>query len=285
MGHGAITQYIDIAQLVLYAFWNFPNKHSQTEARFTTQPKGAGTLTLASYVLWRGPFKPYPFTHYLENHREGYPMETESGRGTLTGWPVPRPKTYLLAHGGEFSVPNDIKSPQVLAAEPAHRWIGSPLVPTGANPMLDGVGPGAWADRADKPDLDYKGRVNIVPLRTIPEFTVQRGDVDPRGLDIIGGDDQVAGKVVDLWMDQAETLFRYLEIELEGSQRRVMVPINFARVRRGHVKVTAILGHQFAAVPATRQSEVITLLEEEKIMAYYGAGTLYAEPSRGEPLL
>jgi photosynthetic reaction center H subunit len=30
---------------------------------------------------------------------------------------------------------------------------------------------------------------------------------------------------------------------------------------------------------------VVTLLEEEKIMGYYGAGTLYAEPSRAEPLL
>ena len=252
MRYAAFTQSIDLAQLVLYAFWIF----------------FAGLI----YYLAR------------ENHREGYPMETEGGRGSLTGWPVPDPKTYLLAHGGEFSAPNDIKSKQVLAAEPAHRWAGSPLVPTG-NPMLDGVGPGAWADRADVPDLDYKGRVNIVPLRTIPDFSVQRGDVDPRGLDIIGADDQVAGKVVDLWMDQAETLFRYLEVELEGSQRHVLVPMNFARVRRGHVKVTAILGHQFAAVPGTRQSDVVTLLEEEKIMAYYGGGTLYAEPSRQEPLL
>jgi photosynthetic reaction center H subunit len=252
MGHGAITQYVDLAQLVLYAFWIF----------------FAGLI----YYLIR------------ENHREGYPMETETGRGTLAGWPVPQPKTYLLAHGGEFSVPNDIRSPQVLAAEPSHRWAGAPLVPTG-NPMLDGVGPGAWADRADVPDLDYLGRAKIVPLRTLPGFGVERGDVDPRGLDLIGADDQVAGKVVDLWMDTAESLFRYLEIELEGSQRRVMVPMNFARVRRGHVKVSAILAHQFAAVPGTRQTEVITLLEEEKIMAYYGGGTLYAEPSRGEPLL
>jgi photosynthetic reaction center H subunit len=29
----------------------------------------------------------------------------------------------------------------------------------------------------------------------------------------------------------------------------------------------------------------VTFLEEEKICAYYGAGTLYAHPSRMEPLL
>jgi photosynthetic reaction center H subunit len=43
------------------------------------------------------------------------------------------------------------------------------------------------------------------------------------------------------------------------------------------------LGHQFANVPQTRSSTQITLLEEEKICAYYGAGTLYATPDRQEP--
>ena len=38
-------------------------------------------------------------------------------------------------------------------------------------------------------------------------------------------------------------------------------------------------------VPATRSPEQITLLEEEKITAYYGAGTLYATPERQEPIL
>lgn len=253
MGTGSVTQNIDIAQLVLYAFWIF--------------------FAALVYYLCR------------ENHREGYPMETENGRGIIGGWPVPEPKTYLLTHGGEFSVPNDIKSPQVLAAEPAHRWAGSPIVPTGSNPMLDGVGPGAWADRADHPDADYHGDAKILPLRTRPEFSVHKNDVDPRGLPIMGADDVVAGKVVDLWVDTAENLFRWIEIELNDGSRRVMVPMNFARIRRDGVKVGAVLGSQFAAAPATRQSDVITMLEEEKIMAYYGAGTLYAEPTRLEPLL
>ena len=116
MGTGAITQYVDVAQLVLYLFWIF----------------FAGLI----YYLVR------------EGHREGYPMETESGRGQITGWPLPQPKTYLLPHGGEASFPNDKVSPQQLLAEPSHRWTGAPMVPTG-NPMLDGVGPGAYADRAD----------------------------------------------------------------------------------------------------------------------------------------
>ena len=67
--------------------------------------------------------------------------------------------------------------------------------------------------------------------------------------------------------------------------RRVLLPINFTRIGRDKVQVQSILGHQFALVPATRKPEEITLLEEEKVMAYYGGGVLYAEPSRQEPLV
>ena len=34
-----------------------------------------------------------------------------------------------------------------------------------------------------------------------------------------------------------------------------------------------------------RNPDVLTMLEEEKITAYFGAGTLYAIPTRAEPLL
>jgi photosynthetic reaction center H subunit len=250
MGTGAITQHIDIAQLVLYAFWIF----------------FAGLI----YYLVR------------ENHREGYPMETESGRGVIGGWPVPGPKTYKLEGGGVAVVPNEV-STRPLALEPAHRWAGAPLVPTG-NPMLDGVGPGAWVERADRADVDADGRAKILPLRAAPEFGVAPGD-DPRGKPVVGADGVAGGTVVELWIDTPENLFRYLEVELVDGSRRVLVPMNFARVRRDDVKVGAILGAQFAAVPGTRLPDVVTLLEEEKIMGYFGGGTLYAEPSRAEPLL
>ena len=49
--------------------------------------------------------------------------------------------------------------------------------------------------------------------------------------------------------------------------------------------VQALLGAQFGNVPRTRSDAQITLLEEEKISAYYGAGTLYATPERQEPLV
>ena len=53
---------------------------------------------------------------------------------------------------------------------------------------------------------------------------------------------------------------------------------------KDNVKVKAIYADQFADVPGVRTADQITMLEEEKIMAYYGAGLLYADPFRQEPL-
>lgn len=248
---GAITQNIDIAQFVLYMFWIF----------------FAGLI----YYLVR------------ENHREGYPMETESGRGRIGGWPVPGPKVYKTPHG-DVTVPNGVPQ-QALAAQPAHGWAGAALVPTG-NPMLDGVGPGSWAARADVPDETYEGLPKVVPMRTVAaDYGIVQGDTDPRGLSVVGADGVSGGKVVDLWVDTAENLFRYLEVQTTGTGRRVLLPMNFARVTRREVRVQAITGEQFALVPGRRQADIVTMLEEEKIQAYYGGGTLYAVPGRTEPLL
>jgi photosynthetic reaction center H subunit len=256
METGSITQHIDVAQLVLYAFWAF----------------FAG---LIYYLL-------------QENKREGYPLESDiAARTNAQGWPpMPKPKTYLLRNGESRTVPNNIRSPQTLAAEPVGKWPGAPLRPTG-NPMLDGVGPGAYADRPDTPDTTVEGDARIVPLRAAPGFGVSSNDPDPRGLLVEGADGIEGGKVVDVWVDRAEMLFRYLELDVsgKGGNRRVLLPINFTRITDKGVAVKSILGSQFAFVPGTRNPDQVTLLEEEKIMAYYGAGTLYAEPSRQEPLI
>lgn len=251
METGAITGYIDVAQLVLYAFWVF----------------FAGLI----YYLHR------------ENKREGYPLESDrSGAITHQGWPaVPDPKTYRMADGSTVQVPNSRRDNQPPLHEGVYR--GLPLEPTG-NPLLAGVGPGSWADRADVPDKTLEGDARIVPLRVANGFGVAHQDVDPRSLAVYGDDMVEGGTVVDLWVDRAEMLFRYLEVEVAGG-RRVLLPMNFARVQRRRVLVSSILGQHFAEVPATRSPEQVTMLEEEKIMAYYGAGTLYATPGRQEPLL
>ena len=254
MGTGSITQYIDVAQLVLYAFWIF-------------------FFGLVFYLA-------------REGHREGYPMEDASGNANAMGWPIPgTPKIYKLADGSERMVPRQEVSRQRLMGQPSHGWAGAPLDPINANPMLDGIGPGAWADRADVPDLTSHGHPRIQPLRASGEFGVSSKNVDPRGLPVVGADGAVGGTVSDLWIDHSEHLFRYLEVRLADGSRSVLVPMNFARVKTDVVQVRSILGHQFAQVPGIRRDTQVTFLEEEKIMAYYGAGTLYAEPSRLEPLV
>ena len=80
-------------------------------------------------------------------------------------------------------------------------------------------------------------------------------------------------------------MFRYIELQPQGGSQPVLLPINFGRIKSDGVHVHALYAHQFANVPKTRSPEKVTFLEEEKIMAYYGAGLLYADPDRQEPLV
>jgi len=50
----------------------------------------------------------------------------------------------------------------------------------------------------------------------------------------------------------------------------------------GQVDVVSITSQQFAAVPMTADPHQVTLLEEERVMAYYGGGYLYATEDRAE---
>lgn len=254
MATGAITASIDVAQVTLYVFWVF----------------FAGLI----YYLLR------------ENKREGYPLESDrSPHITVQGWPpVPGPKTFLLQDGSQVTVPSTVPSPQALNASPVAGFPGAPLEPTGPNLLLAGVGPGAWSDRADIPDVTFDGQLRIVPLRAAPDFSVAEQDTDPRGLTVLGADGAAGGKVTDVWVDRSEVMFRYLEVEVAGG-RHVLLPINFTRIGDRAVRVRSILGSQFADVPGIASADRVTRLEEEKVMAYYGAGTLYATPGRQEPLL
>ena len=106
-------------------------------------------------------------------------------------------------------------------------------------------------------------------------------------MNVLGADGRSAGTVRDAWVDRSETLLRYLEVDVSGAGKTVLLPITFSSIdkRRGTVKVNAILAGQFAQVPPLANANQVTLLEEDKICAYYGGGTLYAEPSRKEPML
>jgi photosynthetic reaction center H subunit len=104
---------------------------------------------------------------------------------------------------------------------------------------------------------------------------------------VIGADGLAAGTVSELWLDRSEYIFRYIEVALEGSGQTVLLPLNLAVIdnKAGQVRVESILSTQFADVPMLKNPDQITLLEEDKVVAYYGGGTMYATPARGGPIL
>jgi photosynthetic reaction center H subunit len=186
------------------------------------------------------------------------------------------------------SAPRFDVDPRTVNAAKVEPWPGSPLRPVG-DAMQAGVGPGAYALRADVAEQAHDGRDLIVPLRIATSFAVAGEDGNPVGMQVVGADGRAGGVVRDLWVDRGESILRYYEVEAgsDAAPRRVLLPVTFSRVdfRRRRVHVEAILGGQFAAVPTTRDPNKVTKLEEEKITAYYGAGTLYATARRAEPIL
>jgi photosynthetic reaction center H subunit len=257
--NAAITQYIDVAQIVLYLFWAF----------------------LAALI----------FYIRREDKREGYPLESErSAHITVQGFPaIPSPKTFKLADGSTVVAPRaEPHDARPVKATPVGGWLGAPLEPDG-NPMLDGVGPASYAERADIPDATIHGTPKLLPLRAADGFYIDTHDPDPRGMRVIGADGRHGGIVRDVWLDRAEYIIRYLEVEVsdKNGKRNVLLPTTMSRISgsRNQVEVKSILGKQFANVPAHRKPDVVTRLEEDRICAYYSSGHLYATPERAEPLI
>lgn len=162
---------------------------------------------------------------------------------------------------------------------------GAPHEPVAANKLLSNAGPASWANRQDVPDLTVHGDAKIRPMRVCAGFYLESRDPNPIGMAVIGADGAVAGTCTDVWVDRSEPQVRYYEVEAAG--RRVLVPFACARVRGGarQITVKAITAAQFADVPATRSPDTVTLREEDRIMAYFAGGYLWATPDRAEPLL
>lgn len=206
-----------------------------------------------------------------------------SGRAVIKGFPIPEPKTFLLEGGRSVTVPDLTRKEPAYNAVASHPSSGSPIEPTG-DAMTAAVGAGAYSNREDVPERTTHGVPLIQPLRIASDFSVAPQDVDPRGLPVMAGDGKQGGTVKDIWIDSAEMMFRYLEVEITGG-KTVLLPITFSLIRRNQVEVHAIYARHFAAVPALKNPDQVTKLEEEKITAYYGGGTLYADVKRSEPLI
>jgi photosynthetic reaction center H subunit len=253
------TGYIDLAQVTLYLFWFF----------------------FAGLIFWLR----------REDRREGYPLESDptgkvKDRGFLL---LPRPKTFLLRDGTTYSAPHSVRDTRPVAARRVGAWPGAPLTPTG-DPLVDGVGPAAWAERRDVPDTTWDGKNKIVPTRVDAHYGIPATDPDPRGMQVFGADGRVAGTVIDVWVDRAEHVIRYLEVDTGPGKGPLLVPMTLARIQgtraKGRsVKVKSITAAQFANVPRTRSADSVTFLEEDRICAYFTGGHLYATPQRTEALL
>lgn len=163
---------------------------------------------------------------------------------------------------------------------------GAPYT-AGSDPMREGIGPGAYANRADRPDVTIHGEPKIVPMRADANFFIEPRDPDPRGMAVIGADGVVAGTVIDVWVDRSEPQLRYLEVKLASSGREVLLPVGYARIRGRDrtISVMSIRAAQFDGVPGIKTPERVTLLEEDMIMAYYAGGYLYADESRLGPIV
>ena len=221
-----------------------------------------------------------------ENMREGYPLEDDDGNAAANQgpFPVPSDKTFILPHGeGTKSVPSERTLERTdLPLERMGSGTGYPCMPTG-DPMADGVGPASWAPRKDKPEMDGHGHPKIGPMAANPDFSFSCG-YDPRGQTVFSGDGKAVGTATDMWIDAPEQVVRYIEIELnEGGKR--LAPMTLCKLKRSGVVIKSLFSHQFAGVPQTKSDTQITLLEEDKIVGYYGGGNLYASRARLEPLV
>ena len=253
METGYPEPYIDLAQILLYVFWGF----------------------FFYLIYWLN----------KEGKREGFPLEDDVGSGSTNGFVgLPKAKTFLLPDGRTFDAPRLTEEPPLNATR-QYPYAGSAYVPHGDG-MGQGVGPGAWANRADVPDQMFDGTPRLQPLRILTDFHVVDRDPNPIGKSVVGADGESGGMITDVWADRAEHLLRYYEFE-KTDGGKALLPVNFTQIKKkdGPVIVNSIMGRHFADVPATKSPDEVTLLEEDQISGFYGGGYLYADPKRQEPVV
>jgi uncharacterized protein (TIGR02271 family) len=92
----------------------------------------------------------------------------------------------------------------------------------------------------------------IVPLRDLPDFEVADGDPDVRGWEVTGAGGRRIGKVDQLLVDRDAMKVRYLDVDLEGDRRHVLVPVGYAVLDRDRsgVRVDGITAADLTALPA-----------------------------------
>ena len=215
-----------------------------------------------------------------EDKREGYPLEDEipeTGRYYL-GFPdPPPPKTYHKLDGGSTVLPQTY-APAPLKARPRFGFGGAPLYPEG-NPLLAGIGPGAYVLRRDTPFLLMDGSLQVAPMRNAEGFRPVEPEMDARGMEVFGSDNMPVGRIRDLWIDKGVKITRYLEIMMEAGESRLM-PVFYAMIdfKGRTIRIENMKAAQVADAPILRDSETVTAREEDQINGYFAGGYLYSVP-------
>lgn len=215
----------------------------------------------------------------MEDRREGYPLEDDlSGKLEPMGpHACCAPKTFHLKDGRTHTVPFGKRDTRPVKARPSSGWSGSPLEPIG-DPIIDGVGPASYAERANVIDPMWDGSPRIQPLSVDTHIWLESSSPDPRGMQVVAADAKIVGQVTDIWVDRAELLVRYYQVALDGG-KVAMVPFTRAIIdaKQRMLFVSAIDSKHFQTVPGIANPAQITLLEEDKILGYFSGGGLYTK--------
>ncbi len=240
---GAITEDIDVAQLLVAAFFLF-------------------FVCLIIYLR-------------REDQREGYPLNDPERRGRGPKSVKPDPKLFRMMDGSKTVAPHYFPQPPMRTKTP-ESGMGDRLTPEG-DPLLAAVGPGAYVMRADKPFVTSGQELDLAPLRKAKGWSVEPGDTDPRGFTVLDAKGRKVGTVIDIWVDRAVRILRYLEVQLNDAERTVILPIYVTNIKasKGQIRVPALLARQFLNVPPLANPDQITAREEDKVNAYYAGGEFY----------
>jgi len=78
-----------------------------------------------------------------------------------------------------------------------------------------------------------------------------------------------------------------VENKLDDGSGTVLLPMNFLTIKAKlrETRTNTITAAQFSDVPPTKDPQTITMIENKKIMGYYGAGLFYSTPDRTKPLM
>jgi photosynthetic reaction center H subunit len=294
---GTITGGIDWALVVLYAFWLFfaglvfylrredrregyplvddvTGRQERASPIWLPDPKkfvtGSGEVF---YAPRQGEVEP-PVTNAVPaNPFPGSPLvpvgdKLSSGVG---------PAAYVMrADHPDVTSENEIKL-MPMRKLPTHSVADDDADPrgmevVGADGMPAGVVEDLWVDRSEM-------LVRYIEVRLDPSIAPSAPAA--------GGKVEAAAIATDAEGDTAVAVVTEAPATTTGARDTVLMPMNVATIAPtyGQISTSTILASQFANVPRTKEPDLVTLLEEEKIQAYFVGGNLYATPSREEPLL